>query len=95
MEVSLSICREVVGLDAIILVFGMLNFKPPFSLFCFTFINSLFSLKLHTILLFTVVTLLYIKSLYFITEGLKPLNNSFTFSQQNFLYAMYIYTHIK
>ena len=51
LEVSLSICREVVGLDAIILVFGMLNFKPTFSLLCFILINSFFILKLHTILL--------------------------------------------
>ena len=28
--VSLSICHEVMGLDAMILVFGMLSFKPGF-----------------------------------------------------------------
>ena len=36
--VSLSICHEVMGPDAMILVFWMLNFKPTFSLLSFTFI---------------------------------------------------------
>ena len=35
--VSPSICHEVMGLDAMILVFGMLSFKPTFSLSSFTF----------------------------------------------------------
>ena len=30
--VSPSVCHEVMGLDAMILVFGMLSFKPTFSL---------------------------------------------------------------
>ena len=30
---SPSICHEVMGLDAMIFVFGILNFKPAFSLF--------------------------------------------------------------
>ena len=41
--VSPSICHEVIGQDAIILVFWMLSFKPAFSLFSFTFIKRLFS----------------------------------------------------
>ena len=36
-------CHEVVGPDTMILVFGMLSFKPTFSLFFFTFIKRLFS----------------------------------------------------
>ena len=43
--VSPSICREVVGTDARILVFWTLSFKPAFSLF-FTFIKRLFSSSL-------------------------------------------------
>ena len=35
--VSLSICYEVMGPDAMILVFWMLSFKPTFSLSSFTF----------------------------------------------------------
>ena len=41
--VSPSICHEVMGLEAMILVFWMLSFKPTFSLSSFTFIKSLFS----------------------------------------------------
>ena len=37
-----SICYEVMGLDAMVLVFWMLNFKPTFSLSSFTFIKRLF-----------------------------------------------------
>ena len=37
------ICHEVIGSDAMILVFWMLNFKPAFSLSSFTFIKWLFS----------------------------------------------------
>ena len=40
---SLSICHEVIGLDATIFIFCMLNFKPAFSLSSFTFIKRLFS----------------------------------------------------
>ena len=41
--VSLSICHEVIGLDAMILGFWMLSFKLTFSLSSFTFIKRLFS----------------------------------------------------
>ena len=42
-SVSLSICHEVMGPDAMILVFGMLSFKPVFSLSPCTYIKRLFS----------------------------------------------------
>ena len=38
-----SICHEVMGPDAIILVFCMLSFKPNFSLSYFTFTKRIFS----------------------------------------------------
>ena len=41
--VSPSICHEVMGLDAMILVFWMLSVEPTFSLSSFTFIKRLFS----------------------------------------------------
>ena len=41
-----SICHEVMGLDAMILVFWMLSFKPTFSLSSFTFIKRLFNYSL-------------------------------------------------
>ena len=44
--VSPSICHEVMGLNAMMLVFWMLSFKPTFSLSSFTFIKRLFSSSL-------------------------------------------------
>ena len=44
--VSPSIYHEVMGLDAMILVFSMLNFKPTFSLSSLTFIKRLFGSSL-------------------------------------------------
>ena len=41
--VSPSICHEMTGPDAIILVFWMLSFQPTFSLSSFTFLKRLFS----------------------------------------------------
>ena len=38
--VSPSVCHEMMGPDAMTLVFWMLSFKPAFSLFSFTFIRS-------------------------------------------------------
>ena len=44
-----SICHEVMGLDAMILVFWMLSFKPTFSLSYFIFIKRFFSSLLSAI----------------------------------------------
>ena len=44
--VSPSICHEVMGPDAMMLVFWVLSFKPTFSLSSFTFIKRLFSSSL-------------------------------------------------
>ena len=41
--VSTSICHEVMWLDAMIFIFWILNFKPAFSLYSFTFIKRFFS----------------------------------------------------
>ena len=41
--ISPSICHEVMGPDAMILVFWMLSYKPTFSLSSFTFIKRFFS----------------------------------------------------
>ena len=48
--VSPSICHEVIGPNAMILVFWMLSFKPAFSLSSFTFIKRLFSSSSHSAL---------------------------------------------
>ena len=64
------ICHELMGPDAIILVFWMLSFKPPFSLSLFTFIKRLFcSSSLSAI---KVVSTAYLRLLIFLLEILIP-----------------------
>ena len=65
-----SIWHEVTGLDAMILVFWMLNFKPAFSLSSFTFIKRLFgSSSLSAI---KVVSSAYLRLLIFLPTILIP-----------------------
>ena len=70
--VSPSICHEVMGLDAIILVFWMLSFKPTFSLssFTFTFIKRLFSSS--SLSAVSVVSSAYLRLLIFLLALLIP-----------------------
>ena len=63
--VSPSICHEVMGLDAMILVFWMLSFKPAFSL-SFTFIKRLFSSSLSVT---RVVSSAYLMLLIFLLDN--------------------------
>ena len=67
--VSPSICHEVMGPDAMILVFWMLNFKSTFSLSSFTFIKRLFSSSLSAIM---VVSSAYLRLLTFLPTILIP-----------------------
>ena len=67
--VSLSICHEVMGLDAMILVFLMLRFKPTFSLSSYTFIKKLFSSSLSAI---RVVSSAYLRLLIVLPAILIP-----------------------
>ena len=60
---SPSICQEVMGPDAIILVFWMLNFKLAFLLSSFTFIKRLFYSS--SLSAFRVVSSAYLHCLYF------------------------------
>ena len=62
--VSPSICHEVMGPDAIILVFRMSNFKPTFSLSSFTFIKRLSSSSLLSAI--RVVSSAYLRLLIFL-----------------------------
>ena len=64
------ICHEVMGLDAMIFVFGMLSFKPTFSLSYFTLIKRLFSSSLLSVI--TVVSSAYLRLLIFLPEILIP-----------------------
>ena len=68
--VSPSICHEVMGLDAMILIFSMLSFKPAFLLSSFTFIKRLFnSSSLSAI---RVVSSAYLRLLIFLSTILIP-----------------------
>ena len=67
--VSPSICYEVMGLDAMILVFWMLSFNSTFSLSCFTFLKRLYSSLLSAI---RVVSSAYLRLLIFLPAILIP-----------------------
>ena len=68
--VSPSICHEVMGLDTIIFIFWMLNFKPAFSLSYFTFIKRLFNLSLLSAI--RVVSSTYLRFMMFLLAILIP-----------------------
>ena len=63
-----SICHEVMGPDAMIFVFGMLSFKPAFSLLSFTFFKRLFSSSSLSV----VVSSAYLRLLIFLPAILIP-----------------------
>ena len=68
--ISPSICHEVIGPDAMILLFWMLSFKPTFSLSSFTFIKRLFgSSSLSAI---SVMPSVYLRLLIFLLAILIP-----------------------
>ena len=66
--VSPSICHEVMGQDAMILVFWMLSIKPTFSLSYFIFIKRLFSSSLSAI---SVVSSASLRSLIFLLVNIS------------------------
>ena len=66
---SPSICHEVMGPDAMILVFWVLSFKPAFSLSSFTLFKKLFSSSLSAI---RVVSSAYLRLLIFLPAILIP-----------------------
>ena len=65
-----SICHEVMGPHAMISVFGMLSFKPTFSLSSFTFNKRLFSSSSPSAI--RVVSSAYLKLLIFLLATLIP-----------------------
>ena len=69
------ICHEVMGPDAMLLVFWMLSFKPTFSLSSFTFIKRLFSSSLPSAI--RVVSSAYQRLLIFLPTILIPACASF------------------
>ena len=67
---SPSICHEVMGPDARILVFWVLSFKSAFSLYSFTFIKRLFSSS--SLSAIRVVSSAYLRLLIFLLAILIP-----------------------
>ena len=67
---SPSVCHEVMGLDAIVLVFSILSFKPAFSLSSFTLIKRLFSS--YSFSAIRVVSPVYLRLLIFLPAVLIP-----------------------
>ena len=65
-----SICHKVMGLDAMILAFWMLSFKPAFSLPSFILIKRLFSSS--SLSAFKVVSYAYLRLLIFLPTILIP-----------------------
>ena len=80
--VSPSISHEVMGPDAMILVFWMLSFKPTFSLSSFTFIRRLFSSP--SLSAVRVVSSAYLRLFIFLSAILIPaLINKVTLSSEH------------
>ena len=67
--VSPSICGEVIGPDAMILVFWILHFKPAFSLYSLPFIKKPFSYSFSAMRL---VSSAYLRLLIFLLAILIP-----------------------
>ena len=68
--VSTSISHEVMGPDAMILIFWLLSFRSTFSLYSFTFINRLFSC--FSIFAIKMVSSAYLRLLIFLPALLIP-----------------------
>ena len=66
--VSSSVCHEVMGPDAMILVFWMFSFKPAFSLSSLAFIKRLFSFS--SLSAITMVSSAYVRILMFLLTTL-------------------------
>ena len=64
------ICREAMGLDAMILVFSKFSFKPAFSLSSFTFFKRLFSFS--SLCAIRVISSAYLRLLIFLLAILIP-----------------------
>ena len=68
--ISPSFCPEIMGPDAMVLVFWMLSFKPTFSFSSFTFIKRLYSSSLLSAI--RVVSSVYLRLLIFLPAVLIP-----------------------
>ena len=83
---SPSICHEVIGPVAMILVLWMLSFKPAFSLSSFIFIKKLFSSS--SLSAIRVVSPAYLRLMVFLLEILTPTCDSSSLAF-HMMYSMY------
>ena len=90
--VSPSICHEVMWLDAMILVFWMLSFKPTFSLSYFIFIKRLFSSS--SLCATRVVSSAYLRLFVFLPAILIPACASSSPLSSNYCYYLPTKVHI-
>ena len=86
--VSSSVFHEVMGSNAMILVFWMLSFNPAFSHFYFTFIKRLFSLS--SLSAIRVVSSAYLRLLIFLLTILIPActSSSWAFCMMYYAYKL-------
>ena len=71
---SVSVCHEVMGLDAMMLVFRMLNFKPAFSVYSFTLIKRFFSFS--SLYVIRVVSSAYLRLLFLLAVFIPACDSS-------------------
>ena len=83
---SPCICHEVMGLDAMILVFWTLSYKPTFSLSSFTFIKRLFSSS--SLSAIRVVSSAYLRLLIFLLAIPACVSSSPTFLMMYSVYKL-------
>ena len=73
---SPSLCHHLMGLNVMVLVFWMLNFKPAFSFSSFSPVSKLFSS--FSLSVIRVVSSTYLRSLIFLPALLIPAYESFS-----------------
>ena len=86
--VSPSFCHEMMGRDAMILVFWIFCFKPTFSLSSFTFLKRFFSSS--SLFAISMVSSAYLRLLIFLLEILIPayVSSSLAFHMMHSAYKL-------
>ena len=91
--VSPSVCHEVIGPDAVILVYWMLSLKPAFSLSSFSFIKRLFSSS--SLSAIRVVSSVYLRLLIFLPLGIQKNWNQHLKKISTFIIIIALFTITK
>ena len=88
---STSVCHEVIGPDAMILVFWMLSFKQAFSLSSFNFTKRHFSSSSFSAI--RVVSSTYLRFLIFLPATLIPACDSFSLAFRMMFSSVQLLNH--